>query len=329
MRRRSGRLDRLGAAVDVLERGAREPADHGVLGAFGDLVDGGEIAVRGDRKAGFDDVDAHLVEQRGDFELLLVRHGRAGALLAVAQGGVENDDAVLLGLGWSGHGSGPSRLRPAPDMGFWALVGSVASGQPLSAQAQTPSRPSGGDKEQEPAENEGSAGTSLAGCPFDRIEIVANRHALPSASRLRRTVKTALSLKAAAVVTDRSPAAQDPCCADGGCCDTIKEMTGRLTYDRRIRPVQISGGLDPRADFGRARPTAVKWRANKELIRKHYIAGENGAGGAFYIWPSKEAAQRGHNAEWLANIKKRTGSTPVITLFRLADDRRQRGRHHD
>jgi hypothetical protein len=32
-----------------------------------------------------------------------------------------------------------------------------------------------------------------------------------------------------------------------------------------------------------ARPTAVKWRANKELIRKHYIAGENGAGGAFYI----------------------------------------------
>ena len=78
-----------------------------------------------------------------------------------------------------------------------------------------------------------------------------------------------------------------------------------------------------------ARPTAVKWRANEELIRKHYIAGENGAGGAFYIWPSKEAAQRGHNAEWRANIEKRTGSRPVITLFRFADDRRQRGRHHD
>ena len=50
-------------------------------------------------KAGLDDVDAHLVEQRGDFELLLVGHGGAGALLAVAQGGVENNDAVLLGLG--------------------------------------------------------------------------------------------------------------------------------------------------------------------------------------------------------------------------------------
>ena len=44
-----------------------------------------------------------VVEQLGDLELLLVRHGGAGALLAVAQGGVEDDDAVLLGLclAWS------------------------------------------------------------------------------------------------------------------------------------------------------------------------------------------------------------------------------------
>ena len=34
-------------------------------------------------------------------------------------------------------------------------------GRPLSAQAQTPSRPSGDAKEQEPAENEGSAGPGL------------------------------------------------------------------------------------------------------------------------------------------------------------------------
>ena len=48
-------------------------------------------------EAGLDDVDAHLVEQLGHFELLLEGHGGAGALLAVAQGGVEDDDAVLLG----------------------------------------------------------------------------------------------------------------------------------------------------------------------------------------------------------------------------------------
>ena len=57
-----------------------------------------KIAFRGDGKAGLDDVDAHGVEQLGDLDLLFMRHGGAGALLAVAQSGVEDDDAVLLGL---------------------------------------------------------------------------------------------------------------------------------------------------------------------------------------------------------------------------------------
>ena len=54
-------------------------------------------------KAGLDDVDAHVVEHLGDLDLFLERHGGAGALLAVAQGGVEYDDAVLLGLVGGGH----------------------------------------------------------------------------------------------------------------------------------------------------------------------------------------------------------------------------------
>ncbi len=100
-----GRLDGLAAAVDVLLAGASEPADHGILGALGDLVDGGEVAFRGDREAGFDDVHAHLIEQLGDFELLFMGHGGAGRLLAVAQGGVEDNDAVLFGLGLGAHRS--------------------------------------------------------------------------------------------------------------------------------------------------------------------------------------------------------------------------------
>ena len=115
MRPRLGRLDRLAGAVDVLGRRAREPAYDRVLGALGDLVDGGEVAFRSDRETGLDDVDAHVVEQLGDFELLLVRHGGAGRLLAVAQGGVEDDDAVLLGLSLRGHD--------------WSLVWRPASGR--------------------------------------------------------------------------------------------------------------------------------------------------------------------------------------------------------
>ena len=82
---------------------ARQAGDDGVLGAAGDLADRLEVAFGGDRKAGLDDVDAHVVEHFGDLELFLERHGRARALLAVAQGGVEYDDAVLFGLVGGGH----------------------------------------------------------------------------------------------------------------------------------------------------------------------------------------------------------------------------------
>jgi len=66
-----------------------------------------------------------------------------------------------------------------------------------------------------------------------------------------------------------------------------------------------------------ARHTIPRWQANKELIRKHYIDSEDGYGGAFYIWPSKEAAQRGHDADWVAGVTKRTGSPPTIRYFDL------------
>ena len=191
-----GRLDRLGAAVDVLEGGARQPADHRVLGAGRDLLDGGEIAFRGDREAGLDDVDAHVVEQLGDLELLVMGHGGAGTLLAVAQGGVEDDDAVLLGLRWRTHGNGPSRFAPAPRFGRSGVPGDLAN--PLSAQAQAPSRPSGADKQQEPAENEGSIRPGLNGPRSDRANETARQHcpksSLSAVPGWRKRVNRALTL---------------------------------------------------------------------------------------------------------------------------------------
>lgn len=77
-------------------------------------------------------------------------------------------------------------------------------------------------------------------------------------------------------------------------------------------------GLDRDAVMAGARATIPHWQANKELIRKHYIESEDGAtGGAFYIWPSKQAAQRGHDATWRAAVEKRTGAPPVIQYFDL------------
>ena len=52
-----------------------------------------------------------------------------------------------------------------------------------------------------------------------------------------------------------------------------------------------------------AKLTVPKWRANKDLVRKHYI--------------EREAAERGHDAAWRAGVEQRTGSTPVIRYFDL------------
>ncbi len=64
------------------------------------------------------------------------------------------------------------------------------------------------------------------------------------------------------------------------------------------------------------RATAPAWRANGELVRKNYLydAAKCQAGGA-YLWPSIEAAQRGHDAAWRARIKQMYGSEPVIRYF--------------
>ena len=133
MRGLSRLAHRLAGPVDVLHAGrARQPGDGRLLDALGDLAHGLEVAVRGDREARLDDVDPHLVEEVGDLDLLLQRHGGAGALLAVAQRGVEDQDAVLVGPGarLNGH---RSRSFSAPLVG--ALRGSEPEWRPLSAQA--------------------------------------------------------------------------------------------------------------------------------------------------------------------------------------------------
>src|ERR1700719_4891188 len=119
-----GRPDRLAATVDILLAGAGKAAHDGALGALCYFVDGKEIALGRDREAGLDDVDTHVVEKLGDLKLLLVGHGGARRLLAVAQGGVEDDDAVLLGPWLRGHGNCSFFTKMAAGIApAWALSG--------------------------------------------------------------------------------------------------------------------------------------------------------------------------------------------------------------
>ena len=87
-----GRADRLGAALDVGDAGAGQAADGALGDDLGNAPHGVEVAIGGDGKSGLDDVDAHLLQDLGQLELFLDGHGGAGRLLAVAHGGVEDDD---------------------------------------------------------------------------------------------------------------------------------------------------------------------------------------------------------------------------------------------
>ena len=77
-------------------------------------------------------------------------------------------------------------------------------------------------------------------------------------------------------------------------------------------------GADWDAILSGARATVPHWRANRDLVRKHYLLSDDGRECAgLYIWPTREAAQAAHDAAWRAAVAERTGSEPVIRYFEL------------
>ncbi len=86
-----GGLDGAGGGFDVLALAAGEGGDDGAADFAGDGADGFGVAVGGDGEAGFEDVDAEGGDLVGHAQLFVVVHGAAGGLLAVAQGGVEEE----------------------------------------------------------------------------------------------------------------------------------------------------------------------------------------------------------------------------------------------
>ena len=96
-----GEFHRFTGTINIGIDRTSETGNGCAFDALGNFCHRFEIAIRGNRKTGFDDVDAHRIQEIGDFKLLFERHGCARRLFAIAQGGVENDDAVFIGCG--GH----------------------------------------------------------------------------------------------------------------------------------------------------------------------------------------------------------------------------------
>ncbi len=125
-----GDLDRLDRAlrVAVLAAGERRHGDP-AAGLLGDPADRLEVARRGGREAGLDDVDLEPGQLAGDVELLGRGQPGARCLLAVAQGRVEDADAAR------GHerAGGPRygrahRAAPGVVADAWACPATTSTG---------------------------------------------------------------------------------------------------------------------------------------------------------------------------------------------------------
>lgn len=76
------------------------------------------------------------------------------------------------------------------------------------------------------------------------------------------------------------------------------------------------GGADRDAIVADAYRSVPKWQANRDLVRKHYMWSEDHKRVCgFYLWKTRAAAERGHDAAWRRAVKERTGEEPVISYF--------------
>ena len=70
-------------------------------------------------------------------------------------------------------------------------------------------------------------------------------------------------------------------------------------------------GLDRQTELEGARSVVAKWRANPDLLRKHFMRTQDGAqGGAVYLWKSRAAAEAAHGVEWRARSRRARGRSP-------------------
>jgi hypothetical protein len=77
-------------------------------------------------------------------------------------------------------------------------------------------------------------------------------------------------------------------------------------------------GADWDAILADARTVIPRWRANSDLLRKHFLLSDDGEEcGGLYIWPNRAAAEAAHDAAWRAAVAERTGAAPTIRYFQL------------
>jgi hypothetical protein len=92
----AGGFDCFTGRINVFRHATGESGDDGTFDFFGDCLNRCEIAITDHRETGLDHIHLQACQLARHFELLTQIHGSSGALLAVAQGGVKDEDAIIL-----------------------------------------------------------------------------------------------------------------------------------------------------------------------------------------------------------------------------------------
>jgi hypothetical protein len=91
-------LQSLPCALNIRTASSRQSSDHGAADDCGDSFHRCKIAIGGNGKASFDHIYTEAVELVRQAQFFLMVHAATGRLFPVAQSGIENGDAELLGF---------------------------------------------------------------------------------------------------------------------------------------------------------------------------------------------------------------------------------------
>lgn len=102
-----------------------------------------------------------------------------------------------------------------------------------------------------------------------------------------------------------SPCIHLPWHASSATSSVAEESIGGIAMIVEFVRFQRPKGWTREQVLADARTTITKWRANEKLVRKHYIIGDDDMVGAFYIWPTREDAERAHDAAWRDGVTQK------------------------
>ena len=82
---------------------------------------------------------------------------------------------------------------------------------------------------------------------------------------------------------------------------------------------KLPKGMDQAAANALSEQAAPRFQVLEGLRMKHFLYHEEqGLGGGFYTWDTREAADTFHTETWLDSLEERMGSRPELQYFETA-----------